>query len=71
MSGSWFKDKDMTTNYVEHGVIKPYNESTYKDDEFIHCTLKVIHTIFGAPEGASYIYVYEKDRENNSNTGGD
>lgn len=40
MSGSWFTDKDMTTNYVEHGVIKPYNESSYKDDEFIHCTLK-------------------------------
>ena len=40
MKGSWFKDKDMTTNYIDHGVIKPYNESTYKDDEFIHCTLK-------------------------------
>ena len=40
MRGNWFIDKDMTTNYVEHGVIKPYNESNYKDDEFIHCTLK-------------------------------
>lgn len=32
---------------------------------------KITYTIFGAPEGASYIYVYEKGRENNSNTGGD
>tara|TARA_R110000803_G_C11960441_1_gene318647 strand:+ start:42 stop:1559 length:1518 start_codon:yes stop_codon:yes gene_type:complete len=40
MRGDWFKDKDMTTNYIENGVIKPYNESTYKNDNFIHCTLK-------------------------------
>ncbi len=40
MRGNWFIDKDMTTNYIEHGIIKPYNESNYKDDEFIHCTLK-------------------------------
>tara|TARA_R110000744_G_C19315226_1_gene557108 strand:+ start:30 stop:1493 length:1464 start_codon:yes stop_codon:yes gene_type:complete len=40
MGGSWFKDKDMTTNYIDHGIIKPHNESTYKDDDFIHCTLK-------------------------------
>lgn len=40
MKGRWFTDKDMTTNYIDHGVIKPYNESTYRDDKFIHCTLK-------------------------------
>jgi len=32
---------------------------------------KIIHTIFGASKGASYIHAYEKGRENNSNTRGD
>ena len=37
MRGRWFKDKDMTCNYIDHGVITPYLESIYKDDIFIHC----------------------------------
>ena len=31
---------------------------------------KITYTIFGAPEGASYIHAYGKGRENNSNTRG-
>jgi len=30
-----------------------------------------MHVIFGGAKAPSYIYVYEKDRENNSNTGRD
>jgi LmbE family N-acetylglucosaminyl deacetylase len=33
----WFKDKFMNSNYIEHGVIKPFNKSSYKEDQFIHC----------------------------------
>jgi len=32
---------------------------------------KIIHIIFGGPKGPSYIYVYEKGRENHNNTGRD
>jgi len=32
---------------------------------------KITYTIFGGARAPFYIYVYEKGRENNSNTGGD
>lgn len=37
MDGSWFIDKFKNTNYIEHGIIKQYNNSSYKNDKFIHC----------------------------------
>ena len=33
--------------------------------------VQIINDLFGGAKAPSYIYVYEKDRENNSNTGGD
>jgi len=37
MDSSWFIDKFKNTNYIEHGIIKQYNNSSYKNDKFIHC----------------------------------
>ena len=38
--GRWFIDKDMEKNYIEHGTISRYEESSTKEDEFILCYLK-------------------------------
>jgi len=35
--GRWFQDKYMDTNYIDNGIIVKYEDSKYKNDNFIHC----------------------------------
>lgn len=38
--GRWFIDKNMETNYIDHGVVVRYLESSTKNQNFIPCYLK-------------------------------
>jgi len=35
--GAWFKDRFTDSNYIDHGVIRKFNESSFIEDPFIHC----------------------------------
>jgi LmbE family N-acetylglucosaminyl deacetylase len=35
--GTWFKDKFEDSNYIDNGIIRKFDESTYKGDTFVHC----------------------------------
>lgn len=35
--GAWFKDRFTDSNYIDHGVIRKFNESSFIEDSFIHC----------------------------------